>query len=345
MSWAQAHRQAGVLASELHGALDIDLENPIDVFGVIQRLGIVLAFQPMGNVSGIYLPSAGGAPAGVMIHAGHPRSRQRFTAAHELGHFLYRHDAEIDAGPDPDGDAMFRRTQLDFLPHTEQEAEAFAAWFLMPRRLLRAGIRLHELPMDSPNDAYALSLWLGTSYTATVRQLANVRLIDQAKAETWLRREPKQIKRDLMGGYESGEVRGHDVWQLHGDLGVHPVDVRPGDRLVLDLGESPSTGFTWTPDDLPTDFVMLADSFSQPWSGTEGGGLGGGDRPAPGSALRHSWLLEVGNDADVHVYRLAFQLHRPWEVDSTVDRYERLVSVSRAPQGVQLLEDDLRLVQ
>src|SRR5438045_129408 len=94
ITWADAHRRAAVSAAELHADLKINLDRPVDVFDAVRRLGIVLAFAPLGRVSGMYLP--GGHLPGILLHSGHPRTRQRYTAAHELGHHRFQHAAEID---------------------------------------------------------------------------------------------------------------------------------------------------------------------------------------------------------------------------------------------------------
>ena len=123
-------------------------------------------------------------------------TRQRYTAGHELGHHAFHHAAAQDL----DLETELRRGYVDRWPDREKEAEAFGAWFLMPRRLVRHG--LQELGIKAPRDpfdVYALSLWLGTSYTATARQLATTRIIDQATSEQWARVAPAELKQALAG--------------------------------------------------------------------------------------------------------------------------------------------------
>ena len=65
----------------------------IDVFGVIDRLGLPLMFQPMEGLLGAYLarPSPG-----VLINTRRPLSIRRYTAAHELGHHRLKHEPSLD---------------------------------------------------------------------------------------------------------------------------------------------------------------------------------------------------------------------------------------------------------
>ena len=156
IAWTDAHQRAAVLASQVHADLSIDLSKPVDVFAAAEQLGLVLAFTELGPTSGIYIP--GGRSSGILIHSGHPRTRQRYTAGHELGHHMFGHALERDM--DLEGEL---RRNMEGFPDHEKEAEAFGAWFLMPRRLMRCGPRRteHRHGSRSPFDVYSLSLWLG----------------------------------------------------------------------------------------------------------------------------------------------------------------------------------------
>jgi Zn-dependent peptidase ImmA (M78 family)/transcriptional regulator with XRE-family HTH domain len=76
-----------------------------------------------------------------------PRTRQRFTLAHELGHLL----AGDSHGVWVDRDVMAESTRRD---HAEMRANAFAAAFLMPGDLVRA--RLGGAP-----DAHSFAVLMG----------------------------------------------------------------------------------------------------------------------------------------------------------------------------------------
>lgn len=344
-TWEQANRAAAALAAEAHADLGLDLDQPIDVFDVIQRVGIVLAFAPLDAASGLYIPSSGpDVPPGVMIHDGHPRSRQRFTAGHELGHHFFGHGVEVDS----DLDGRFDRSDLDTLPDAEKEAESFAAWFLMPRRLMLAGMR--ELGIvggrpGSPSEAYALSLWLGTSYLATVRQLNVTRRIDDYTARTWMRITPKSIKERMVAGQSLDDTR-NDVWWLDQTSHLHPIDLRPGDCIILRLRENATTGFSWQLAELPPDVDVVADSFDDDWE--PGGNVEeleyqADDSEIAGDGATRSLLLSVAPNTPQGVSRLALVLDRPWEQAPPKDEYEILVSVNPARHGVQLTEDELRI--
>lgn len=340
-TWAQANRSAVAMASEIHGDLRIDLDQPVDVFAAIQELGIVLAFRPLGKVSGVYVP---GEPAsGILLHEGHPRTRQRYSAGHELGHHVFGHSAEIDLEPEQ---GLERAVNERWPPH-EKEAEAFAAWFLMPRRLLRSGLEHLGIgdPKD-PYDVYALSLWLGTSYTATARQLAVTRIVDARRANEWSSIPPANLKKALAGEMVPNDLR-NDVWWLDAGHHMQPVDARPGDRLILTLPEIPSSGFSWHFTAMPKQMRLLSDSFSDHWEpdfAAERHGIPHEvDPETAGSGSDRSFALEVSAEAEVGVDHLALVKERGWEKGRGGEEFELLVSVNVPLRGVQLSEEQLAL--
>lgn len=335
VTWEQANREAAIESANLHGELGISIERPIDVFAAIERLGIVLAYAPMDKCSGVYIPaSAPGSLAGILIHQGHPRSRQRFTAAHELGHHVFGHEFEIDT----DLDRRFFRGHDDSVASEEKQAEAFATWFLMPRRLLRAGIRDLELTLSEPSEAYALSLWLGTSYQATVLQLQTTRLLDPGVAAGWRALEPRSIKLGLVGENEMDLRR--DVWWIDHTTLSNPIDVRPGDRLVVRLPEDPTTGYSWRPTTLSDGLRVESDSFEDWWEPARGERLDP-TRPSVGGTVARSLLISVPAATTASVQQLRFELVRAWSNEPPADEYEVLLAVTPSAHGIQLDPEQL----
>jgi hypothetical protein len=324
------------MAAELHSDLQIELDRPVDVFGAINQLGLVLAFAPLGPVSGMYLPS--GRSRGILLHQGHPRTRQRYTAGHELGHHVFEHPKAMS---DLDLEEELQREGVDRWPDHEKEAEAFGAWFLMPRRLMRYG--LGELGLEQPQDpfdAYALSLWLGTSYTATVRQLATTKIIDRPLADSWAKIAPARLKKALAGSLAPDDLH-NDVWWLDSHSHQHPVDARPGDRLVLTLPETVSSGFSWRFTALPNAIRLLADSFEDEWEPqltlNPDAAFNGGDELV-GSVSPRAFVFEVDPEADAGVQHLALIKDQAWEQGPASAEFELPISINPSLHGVQLPE-------
>jgi predicted secreted protein len=335
-TWREANTAAAVKAAEIHADFDIDLSQPVDVFGVVREMGLILAFAPLGAVSGVYLP---GPQAGIMLHEGHPRTRQRYSAGHELGHHVFEHAVEVDRVLEQG----LLRAAGERWPAHEKEAEAFAAWFLMPRRLLRGGLRHLDIerPHD-PYDVYALSLWLGTSYTATARQLAVTKLVDAHKADEWAQIPPANLKRALAGEMAPDDMR-NDVWWLDGGHHMQPVDARPGDRIVLTLPEIPSSGFSWRVTSLPEQMKVLADSYSDSWEPDFGLEAGDEEHELAGGGPGHSFVLEIDADAEHSVEHLALEKSQEWDPEAGREEFELLISVSTPMHGVQVPESELAI--
>src|SRR5713226_6132053 len=133
--YASAVRTGTMAAARLHGQLDLRKEiglrgGNVDVFGAIQTIDLPLLLRPLQGLLGAYLSDP--AP-GVLVTTQRPMSIQRFTAAHELGHFSLRHDPSLD------DESILRRMPVTAPPSgnfQEVEADAFAVAFMMPKWLI-----------------------------------------------------------------------------------------------------------------------------------------------------------------------------------------------------------------
>jgi Zn-dependent peptidase ImmA (M78 family)/DNA-binding XRE family transcriptional regulator len=101
---------------------------PVDVFGLAEMCGVLVLQRPFPDpLSGLILEQPDGAIIGV--NSKHAWVRQRFSAAHELGHHVLRHGEtfhiDVSESPRPDHDYEIERAANDF-----------AAELLMPRRFV-----------------------------------------------------------------------------------------------------------------------------------------------------------------------------------------------------------------
>lgn len=264
--------RAAAAASKLHRQLGLRGQireglSPIDVYGAINQLGVPLLFRPLEGLLGAYLS----APAqGIIISSADSLSpaRQRYTAAHELGHCFMGHESSIDS------EAELNRTaaSIDTASVYEAEAEVFASEFLMPKALMvntvkRAGWSAKDI--REPGIVYQLSLRLGTSYSATSYALRSHELISRSELSLLNDVQPKQIKEQILNGDMTLDSYHSDVVVLserdHGRLLI----LKPGDCVILRLTEHTSGGFQWQlqegyPNlDLLRDNRTLADEGSQ----------------------------------------------------------------------------------
>jgi Zn-dependent peptidase ImmA (M78 family) len=133
-------------------------------------------------------------------------SIQRFTASHELGHFMLRHDPSLD------DESILRRMPMASQPaedFQEVEADAFAVAFMLPRWLIgwhaeRQGWTVADF--RRPSAVYQLALRIGASYEATCWTLARNQLIQANQARELLQMQPHELKVGLLEDYNGFEV-------------------------------------------------------------------------------------------------------------------------------------------
>jgi len=123
------------------------LRVPVDVELVAHRLNLRTEAAPLGEtVSGLLVVEKGHGVIG--YNATQAFVRQRFTIAHEIGHFvLHRSDTPSDLFIDTHY-IVYRRDELSSTgeDRREREANRFAAALLMPADLLRTEIQ--KQPFD-----------------------------------------------------------------------------------------------------------------------------------------------------------------------------------------------------
>lgn len=256
-----AVRAGAMAAGRLHRRLETQAligqhGGNVDVFGAIHALDLPLLLRPLKGLLGAYLSSP--AP-GVLVTTERPMNIQRFTAAHELGHFFMRH------APSLDDESILRRMPMSPEPGNqfqETEADAFAIAFMMPKWLIalhcdRQGWTVDEL--RRPNIAYQLSLRIGASYEATCRTLFRYKLFSDAVLRELLDIKPRSLKVDLLHDYRPTDYRG-DVWLLtERDEGTR-IDGSRNDFFVLRLKEHAGGGFLWDLDQLmASGFAVVRD--------------------------------------------------------------------------------------
>lgn len=122
---------------------------PFDVIGLATSIGLTVDILPLENdISGYLRREAGGWKIGVnSLH--HP-NRQRFTIAHELGHyFLHRSEGNFE------DTILFRRAYQ--LNKKEVEANEFASKLLMPTGEFRRELAANDYNITSVARVFGVS--------------------------------------------------------------------------------------------------------------------------------------------------------------------------------------------
>lgn len=145
---------------------------PVDPFWLAEQLGLkVLQGDLPENVSGKLIKHLG-QEAVVLLSRADGRNRQRFSCAHELGHYSKR----LTSPPRVD---VENYTYVDFRDDraksgTDEDeifANQFAAELLMPRAAIREMVRWEPSPLDAPA---ALATFFGVSPEALRYRLQNL---------------------------------------------------------------------------------------------------------------------------------------------------------------------------
>ena len=108
--------------------------NAINVESIAKELGITIVYEPFAsdNISGVFLRKNKDLFLGV--NKTHHPLRQRFTIAHEIGHYILHASDELHYDTDNIETLHFRKA--DITSFDEIEANQFAAELLMPEGIL-----------------------------------------------------------------------------------------------------------------------------------------------------------------------------------------------------------------
>lgn len=231
---------ASMQAQRLHARLRTDYSRPVDIFRVVQELGIWLCSRPLGNgLFGFYLRE--GDAAGIVLNSSHPEYLQRYTCAHELGHHVLGHQSHLDDERDITGDALADRPE-------EHAAQMFAGGFLMPIQAVnrvqrRLGIDKNHQP--NAEQVYAMSRELDVSFSAAAWQLVSLRRLSSIRAAEMVRTGAAETKRRMRPGPHPRDDNRAGLVLIDESGRDIPVLCRPGDELRIRLPENESTGFLW----------------------------------------------------------------------------------------------------
>ena len=227
--------QAAEAASRLLVEAGVDQTRQVDVFGLCEELGLWLAFFPLDGLLGAYLPEGSG---GALITTQRPVAVQRYTAAHELGHWRLDHGG----GPVLDGDEQILGQTPD---ESEQLAQVFAAALLMPPPLVYGTLERFGTGSEvSPVHAYMVAREAGVSYEAAVRQLANLQIIGRFRVQELLKTKPLKVKTEVGLG-QRPVIGTADVWPVDEQWDGQQLRIHADDEVVISLPENRSTGYRW----------------------------------------------------------------------------------------------------
>lgn len=277
----------------------------VDVFGVIDDLGLPLVFRPLDALLGACVRVSDGR-VGIIVTTERDLHLQRFTAAHELGHFLLEHEGSLDREIGYPGKTRSHDPQ-------EIEANAFASEFLMPSWLCRSIAARHgwaDSRLREPDAVYQMSLRMAVSYEAACWGLAAQNLMTYEEASMLAEIPPKKTKARELEGVNLQDPWA-DVWVLNESDSGRLISAGPGDVLILSLTEHSGSGYLWEVAELEASgFHILSDCRE----GAAPSMIGGPTRrkvtiSVPAEGIRHISLAEkrpwMNAEAPASVFSLA----------------------------------------
>lgn len=144
---------------------------PVDVEGIAERLGLqVLRITKANGPLGQLIPEQ----QLIVVNTRDGRAtRERFTVAHEVGHWCLRHhERDIIEFLDDTMEEDPSQHSLKLPPH-EQEANAFASALLMPAAMVREAVRAQGRRLDVD----ALAIQFRVSLQAMWWRVMDLRLL------------------------------------------------------------------------------------------------------------------------------------------------------------------------
>lgn len=147
-------------------------EPPVPVVAIAQSLGIkVRSGQLPDDLSGFLVHEDGNVFIGV--NSLHPKSRQAFTVAHELGHFLLHPSTNF-----VDRKLIFFRDarSAQATDVREMQANQFAADLLMPEPMLHKALKGEAVDLEDEDRLSSLAKSFGVSTQALMYRLINLDL-------------------------------------------------------------------------------------------------------------------------------------------------------------------------
>lgn len=144
---------------------------PIPLSKIAKGIGVIIkSLELEDNISGfLYLKED--KPI-IFVNSLHPKARRRFTAAHEMGHFLLNHNGELFVDK---GHILYRDSRSkDGNIRQEKEANKFAAELLMPEEMFTDELLKNDIDIEDSHELNKFAARLGVSTQALAIRLSNL---------------------------------------------------------------------------------------------------------------------------------------------------------------------------
>ena len=263
-----------------------------DIIGAVTGLNIPLLFRPLKHLLGAIIASNGGV-RGIIVTTQRDLHVQRFTLAHELGHFLLGHALSLDQEIEFAG-----RNASESRPTKEVAADTFASELLGSKKLILKSAKRHhwtKKALHQPDNIYQLSLRLGISYQAACWALVTSKILNRKEAKKLLDL-PVKDRKHAFAPADLITSSWANVWALSkADTGTF-LEAGPKDLFAIHVQDHASAGYLWQLVDTETNAEIVGEGPAVP-------------NQAYGEKSSRVVYLRFGSPG---VHRLAFEHIRPW---------------------------------
>lgn len=215
--WYRLSQSAAKSALKYRRQIGLGLELPCDIYETVEKEGLELQFIDVPSLEGMCLRER--EVTRICVTAHRPWGRQRFTAAHELGHYVLQHGSQID-------EMIESRYEEAGIPDEEILADAFARFLLMPRP---AVVRAFAATPFNAISVYRASCWLGVGYESLVRHLAASLKLINPRHEKCL---SDVVRQDLCRQMVGDATFKADVWPLDSSWNGRTIHAQVGDAVL-----------------------------------------------------------------------------------------------------------------
>ena len=225
-----------------------------DIVGAVIGRGVPFLFRPLDRLWGAYIRS--GNEYGILVTTQLGLPVQRFTLAHELGHFLLGHESSWDETIQYVG-----RNTAGGRPAAEVAADTFASELLAPKALMLESAkrkRWTRAALHDANTIYQMGLRLGVSYQAACWGLVTAGVLSRPEAEVLQSESVRECKLALAPNTLLANPW-VDVWSLDKDDSGTFLEAGPEDVFAVRVEDRASAGYVWQLADAEGDVEVLGE--------------------------------------------------------------------------------------
>ncbi len=201
----------------------VPLTDAVCAHDLAERLGVEVWFTDIPSLEAVYIRRP---PPAILVTSLRPPGRRAYNCAHELGHHVFGHGAQLDLLPE-EGRAR-RFDPKEFL------ADCFAGFLLMPKLTVCHGFakRGWSPPLCSPEQAFVIAGWLGVGYETLLTHMSrSLGLIPGSRSEELSKMTPQDLRGIMAPGLSCNNLVVVDPYWTG-----RPVDLETGDIVVAPPG-------------------------------------------------------------------------------------------------------------